>query len=269
MRYVKIFEEFLQESSNTRLIDEILKSLETTILEMVEKVKAAVEKEGKTFTDYDRKMTYLSIIYDMVRSIEKYTLPTDKLVNVGSSRSVKGNIEVWCSILRDGEQHFIETEAIYAGGYNIQRLHYRYITKTNLPQTNRKEAADEYAAEIKKLSKLEKLNAEILSYEQRIAKNEERIQQSSGYTDEEIWQKIVNGENISKNKLDLPDWQEIVRRGADKNFDGEGDFLAQQAKYKSDSIDSWKRQNIRWPADNNRALLSEINKLKKKLENYL
>jgi flagellar motor protein MotB len=266
MRYVKLFEDFIFESSSNKLIDQILTAAEQRVVEMVGKIEKYYIEKNMKFTDWDREMARLQIIYDMLRSIEKYTLPTDTLVYFNPRTSVKGNLEFQGLVDRDGERYDINTQAIYAGGHNIQTLHYRYITNTSLPQTNRSAVTDEYAQKIKKLTKLEKIKKEIADYQARIDKNNEDILKNAQASDEEIFNVLSLGRNEHR---DWPDWSEIIRRGADKNFKDQEDFERSQAKYKADTIDFWKRINIQSKQDNNKILQREIGKLEAKMRAFI
>jgi hypothetical protein len=158
-----------------------------------------------------------------------------------------------------------------AGGYNIQRLHYRYITKTNLPKTNNNSISSEYAAKIKKMSKLEKLNLEIKNWEARIEQNTKHIEWAKSLSDDEILERYRNGENVSRSKLtSAPSWEEIVKRGADKNYDySEEKYNTSIIDYKNSNIKFWKNQNITWKEQDNENGKKEIVKLNKKLDTLM
>ena len=118
------------------IVNVILDELEPTIFEMVSQTEAWFEEKFKQdFTDFDREMARLNLTFDMVKAIETYTNPSDTLLSIDVDTSIKNNIEITAQIERDGVTYNFSTEAIYAGGYNIQRLHYRYITRTNIPKT--------------------------------------------------------------------------------------------------------------------------------------
>jgi hypothetical protein len=268
MKHIRLFEEFISESSKNPLVDSILSALETTILDMVNRTEKYYAEKGVEFTPYDRELTRLNIIYDMLRSIEAYTEPSDSLVSINARTSAKGNIEISAQIQRGEDTYRLDTEAIIAGGYNIQRAHYRYITKTNLPRTGRSEAAQAYANEIKKLSKLEKLNNEIKTWEERIKANEEYIAWAKTLTDDEILKRYKSGENAGRSVIsDDPTWEEMVKKGADKNYDYDRNKYEQQmAEYRQSHIDFWKKVRITWKEQDIVTGMKEIAKLRKKIE---
>ena len=159
MKKLKSFDQFLNESKQTNIVNVILDALEPTIVEMVAATEAwFIKTFEQEFTAYDRESARLNLIFDMVKAVETYTQPTDSLLSLNVSKSAKGNIEITAQIHRDGVAYQFSTEAIYAGGHNIQRLHYRYITKTNIPKTGVSQLTSEYADKIKRMSKFNVLS---------------------------------------------------------------------------------------------------------------
>jgi hypothetical protein len=103
----------LNESLNKNIINTILDELEPTIEKMLSQIeKWVVEKTGTPFTKYDREMARLSLIADLVKAVETYTLPTDKLVSINASPSGKGSIQITAQIERDGTVYPFETDDI-------------------------------------------------------------------------------------------------------------------------------------------------------------
>lgn len=264
MKHIKLYEEFIAESRSNPLVDSILSALENTILEMVNRVEKFYKEKEMKFSDYDRELVRLNIIFDMLRSIETYTLPTDTLISINAGASRKGNIEISAQITREGEEYRLSTEAIVAGGYNIQRAHYRYLTKTNLPKTGQSAVAQSYAAEIKKLTKVEKLNQEISYFERDIEKIDSKLPMNSALTDAQIAQILKDEGHYSHNN---PSWEQIIKNGAAKNYNNsEEEYNAAVAKYQADGIDFWKTQNVEWPTKRRKSLEKEIAKLRTKVE---
>ena len=267
MKNLKSYEQFLNESKQDNIVNVILDALEPTILEMVNETEAWYEAKFKRdFTDFDRQMTRLNLIFDMVKAVENYTQPTDSLLSINVITSVKGNIEITAQIQRGVDTYSFSTEAIYAGGHNIQRLHYRYITRTNIPKTGASTISKEYSDKIKRMSKAEKLNAEIKQYEARVAKAQEDLAINSKLTDDEIVQKLKD----SKDWYEWPTWAEIVKRDAAKNYNNDEAYYNQEMEGGiADSIKSWKRTNITWKEQSVVAWTKEITKLQNKLEDFI
>ena len=257
--------------AKSALVETILNKLKTDIDKMVSTIEAVYKKQGMKFTEFDREYARLNVVFDMLTSIEKYTLPTDKLVSISSGVARNGSMEISSTINRDGNDYYLETDAILAGGYNIQRLHYRYITKTSLPKTNNNNVTSEYRDKIKKMSKAENYNNQIKTWEARIKKNTEHIEWASKFSDEEILQRYYEGENSMRHKIQPhPSWEEIVKRDAAKNYNNDKDYYySEMKKYEQNSIDFWKKQNIEWKQQDNSNGEKEIDKLNKKLSSLL
>jgi hypothetical protein len=260
MNKFKTFGQFINESKQDNIVNVILNTLEPTIAEMLAATeKWFVETFKQEFTKYDREMARINLTYDMVKSIEMYTLPTDSLLSMNVRKSAKGNIEISSQIQRGENTYSFQTEAIYAGGHNIQRLHYRYIVKTNIPKTGASEITKEYSEKIKKMSKLERLNKEISDYEARIKGTEEKIEVNSKLNNDEI----LNVLKSDKDWYEWPTWSEIVKRDAAKNYDNdENVFNQKQKEHIEHKIGFWKNMNV----DSQKRYLVDYQKTVKKLQ---
>lgn len=273
MKSVKLFEQFISESQGSQFSHAVLRALEPTILEMVDRIKAAIIAEyAKKDIKYDvnpweEECIRIGLIVDMLKSFEKYTEPTDKLIKIQPRSGSKG-IEIWATVERDGQEYDYYTEAIGAGGYNIQSYHFRYLTKTKLPNAKVKGTlANEYAEKLKKMTKAEKLNNEIKNWEARIERNNEHIAKSLAFSDEEILKMYYEGNNSMRKVLTRITWEEVVKNGAAKNYNNDENYFNQQmAEYDAHNIDFWKTQNIKWKQQDNTSGEKELKKLRAKLE---
>lgn len=269
MKRILDFSDFIFESYSTSspILNNILEALEKDILELLSKYEASFLKMAeRPMSEYDKEMARLTIIYDMVKAIEQYTESSDKLVSINSYTSPKGNLEISAKIQRDEEVYNFLTEVIYAGGHNIQRLHYRYITKTNLPKTGNKTVTSAYAEKIKKLSKVEKLNNELLSLEKRLERDSSELAINKSKTEEVIWKEI----KAEKDYYEWPTWEEIIDRGVDKNYDySQEKFENQKKEDEKRMLDFWKTKNIKWKEDYIKTTEVNIRKLKKKISDLL
>jgi hypothetical protein len=245
------------------IVNVILNKLEPTIFEMVSQTEAWFEEKFKQdFTDFDREMARLNLTFDMVKAIETYTNPSDTLLSIDVNTSIKNNIEITAQIERDGVTYNFSTEAIYAGGYNIQRLHYRYITRTNIPKTGSSTISKEYSEKIKRMNRIERINKDIKQYETRVAKAQAELAHDSKLTDDEIIQTLKD----KKDWYEWPTWKEIVKRGAAKNYNNDEAYYNQEMQDSlASSIESWKRIHITWTKQSIIAWTKEIAKLQDKL----
>lgn len=168
-------------------IEDVLAKIDPTIDKMVdEAAKSYEEKFEREFTEWDRKYTKAIIVSDLVKSFAKYVKSDDELGDFYVSGSPSGKITIQCMIKRQSQAYPYSTNVIYAGGYNIQRLHYRYVTSTTLPSDGDGTIAKVYAEKVKSLSKAEKLNNELNSFIQRKEQLVEKINQRRQMSDDEI-----------------------------------------------------------------------------------
>ena len=263
----KTYGQFLNESNQNNIVNVILDALEPTIVEMVAATeKWFVETFKQEFTKYDREYARINLTYDMVKSIEMYTLPTDSLISLNVRKSAKGNIEISSQIQRGETAYSFQTEAIYAGGHNIQRLHYRYIVKTNLPKTGESTITKEYTDKIKKMSKLEKINKEIQEYELRIEKTSKDAESNSKLNNDEI----INVLKSNKDWYEWPTWKEIVSRDAAKNYNNDETFYNLERENQiARKIASWKHMNIEWKLKYAENWKKELKKLQAKRDSMV
>jgi hypothetical protein len=206
-------------SSKNQVVNAVLGQLNGRIEEMVAKIvafenKKAAEKNGRMMSEYAIECVRISLVYDLVKSIEKYTLITDELKAIQNA-FVSGSIEIYATIIRDGIEYSFVTNVIEAGGYNVQCFHYRYITKTNLPKTGNSELTDSINSEIKRLSKIEKLEEEIKRFENTINHYQSEVNKLELITIEEI---------KSKDTWYNKTWSDMVKIGSSQYFKGEEDF---------------------------------------------
>jgi len=255
-----------------KFVDVLLEKLEPTIKELVDNQKPKFEELFKKPMDKtDEEMARLNLIYKLLFAIESYTLPTDKLVKINNIGSDKGYLTINVVIDRDGQEYNLSTEVIGAGGYNIQDYHYRYLTNTKLPKKGGLEESKKIDKKIKSLTNIQKLEKEIEGFKNRIEKFKELIPKYEKYSDNQVFDDIQEdrkreAERTGRPIYETPSWEEIVRRGADANYNySEEEFNSYNQKNISDSIDRWRDSNIRMK----KAYLKDNEKTLKKLESKL
>ena len=253
----------LHEDTGSRLIDDILEEIDPVIYELIDKSKTSTLKKDPNYkwTDYDSEYVRFKITEGLLRSIEGYTNPTDKLISIEATPN-KGVIIISCVIEREGKQHFLNTEVIYAGGYNIQQLHYRYITKTNLPKTGNNTVTKQYTEKIKRLSSIEKIKNEIKTNTIRIEKTQSIIDWAKTLSNDDI----IEYESNKPGAYNWPSWEEIIRRGADKNFNySEKEFNSKREEDKKRKIEFFKSMKI----SSNQTMIDSLIKTNEKLTKKL
>ncbi len=249
-------------------MEDILSQLEPVIERLLEQARKSYEERfDRPMTAWEETLTRLQMTYDLGRSIEAYTLPSDGLINLTAKGSPKGSIVIGCTISRDGVEHDMSTTVIYAGGWNIQRLHYRYLTKTTLPKTGQDSESRELLQKIKTLSKGEKISEEIARQHERIKGLQDLVAAAEAKTPAQIEAEVM-ASTIGRSLKTT--WQDVVSRGADKNYPGgEAEFIAGQSEHLKGAIDRWKSLNIDFKKRDIRSAEAEITKLTKKLEGLI
>lgn len=217
------YSDFLFEQTGSKTFkDQILEALEPTILQICERMKRnMIEAYAKKGIDYkwsafDEEMTRLMVIIDLLKSFQKYTKPTDALVSVVPSEGAKG-IEINAKIERDGQTYDYYTYAIYAGGYNIQREHLRYLTKTKLPSVN-SDLSSQYINRVKSLKKAEKIQEQIKEEQARINYFAKRVNDLGSLTDEQWAEKLKSQHHWAWN---ITPWKDVDKKHNFNNSEDE------------------------------------------------
>lgn len=249
------------ESTGYPVIDKLMEVAKPLVDKVISEAKKKAEEKLDRFTEYDEEMIDLSLKFDLINALSKYIDKKDSLVSATLLNSVKGSFELNGIISRDGKEYGFNTDVIYAGGYNIQRLHYRYLVKTNLPKVSSSTAATSISEKIKKLNKEERVREDINRYEGLVIKTRSRVEEAEGMSDEDILDKHEYYREFSRNT-----WQDMIDRGADKNFDNdESKYNTYLKNFRDDVIKQFKHSRI--TVDKNR--IKEFEKEVKKLEGKL
>ena len=232
--------------------EEILLQLEKPMnditIRIIESEKAHYLKQmGRelTITPHMEKMIRLSLVIDLMKALQNYILPTDTLEQMNWYEGAKG-IEIHARINRNEETHYFMTEAITAGGYNIQRFHYRYITKTKMPRVM-SDLAKEYVEEQKKMNKIERLENELKGLTNRLEEKQNEFNAYSVMSREEL---------IEAMKADtMFAWRYEA-------WETRGDVEVLE-----DGIRSMKNWHIEWPKRDIKNITKQIAKLEVKINN--
>lgn len=234
--------------------EEILHQLEKPIsdltAEIIQSEKALhLKKTGKelNITPHFEKMIRLSLVIDLMKALQNYILPTDTLIGFNWYGGPKG-IEISAAIEREGVRYFFVTEAITAGGYNIQRFHYRYIVKSKMPRVFG-DLASEYVAEQKKLKGIEKLENELSNLNKTYEEKQTQVNTYSAMNREELIEAMKESNMYSWR---YKHWME----------NGDVEFL-------ESSLKDMKNWYIDWPKRDMKNLQKRITKVQIKLQNLV
>jgi hypothetical protein len=254
------------------LIKRLLVELKPLIADIIEDTKQRYKKDDKVFSEYDAYYTEITLKFDMVKALEKYTQPTDKMSEVKVRNSSKGSFQISCIIERDGVKYPFNTEVIYAGGYNIQKLHFRYLTKTSLPYTGQTAETQKLKAELAKLSKGERLKTDIEMYQKNINYHQNIVDTNSKMSDKEII-KIVSADGYGTtpnggwfaSQLKPLNWYELSDEQKEK-FGSEAAMEKDNKEQAEYAIAWWKKRNIEWHKESIKNAKLEKARVEKKLD---
>lgn len=247
-------------STPSEFIEMISSSLEEKVQDIIGKYREHSIKNGDKFTSLDEEMIRLHLLSDMNNSVGKYIKQGDEMVGFNVTNSAKGNFNINLTLRRDGKLHYLNTQAIYAGGHNIQKLHYRYITDSSLPIINNK-PTNLYEEKIKHLKGVEKLQTEIEDVRTKIELSSNKIDSMSSMTEDQILDS-----NKHYQSLKGVTWESIISRGADKNFDSKEAFENTQIKYR-ESIILAHQKSLDLEGNRRDSLTKSLHKLESKLHN--
>lgn len=248
-------------STGHKVMDEIIDAIKPDLDKVINAYKKEAIKDGKGFTKRDEEYVELLYTFKLAQSIGNYVKPDDSIENIKFSLSPKG-YTISAKINRDGMLHDLITEAILAGGYNIQTLHYRYITDTTLPSVNNT-LVDPINEKIKKLKKEDKIKSEI----ERLSKVKDDLEAE-----------VKELSSLTKTDF-VKNWE---KKQLDNNFTLDWDLLSEEAKninYNNNkenfynNVEKWKeedwKRHLKWldiKQNNLKTVQKDIDRNKKKLE---
>lgn len=248
--------------------EEILKQLEKPLNDLTAQIIES-EKEnylktkGKELnvTPWMVEMVRLSLVIDLMKALQNYILPTDELIVMDWYGGAKG-IEISAGIERDGVRYHFLTEAITAGGYNIQRFHYRYIVKSKMPRVNGG-LATEYQNQYKKLTKIEKLENEIQNLQNQINEYQTRIDYLAPMNHEELVVELGKHSMYGWRVKNDYKWEDVDKEYYKKSKE---EWEAEQQKLIDDGIRDMLNWDVTWKKKYIKDFEKKIVKLQTKIE---
>lgn len=228
-----------------------------------------LEKIGKEMnvTPWMEQMIRLSLVIDLMKALQNYILPTDKLEGFVWNEGPKG-IEINMNISRDGDIENIQnlqTEAIYAGGYNIQRLHLRYLTKTKMSRVNG-ELATEYQDMYKRLSKIEKLENEINDLQTKISDHQARIDFLTPMNKEELVAELANHSHLAWYAKREYNWEDFDENSYYKQTMSKEQWQAEQQQLIEDGVSKMIDWDVKQPKQYIKAYQKRIVKMQAQIQ---
>jgi hypothetical protein len=248
--------------------EEILHQLEKPIsdltAEIIQSEKAFhLKKTGKelNITPHFEKMIRLSLVIDLMKALQNYILPTDTLTGFNWYGGPKG-IEISAGIEREGTRYLFVTEAITAGGYNIQRFHYRYIVKSKMPRVFG-DLASEYVVEQKRLNKVEKMEKDIETHQNLINTAQARIDHLAPMSKEELIVELGNHPMLGWRVKNDYKWEDIDQTYHKQTKE---EWEMEQQKLIEDGVVEMLRWDVKWPKQRIKDSQKKIVKLQAKID---
>jgi hypothetical protein len=221
--------------TNNPSIDNLLIEAQPFIAELIEKQKELVLKETLEITGVATPMSEFAIeqyeiglIFKMVQSFNKYLKTTDILTDV-TIKNV-GLFEISAIVIRDDKKYSFITELIPAGGYNIQEFHYRYITKTNLPESRENSAIDNLKSKLSVFKKIQTIDIDINRYKKSITALEQQIKDGGFQDDYTNYFYKFSNENIERSKREIISKNKEIQKLEAKKNDLESVFMSLEKK---------------------------------------
>jgi hypothetical protein len=126
-------------------------------------------------------------------SVSTYIKSGDTLID-STYRSTAKGFTISCKVHRDNQEYYFDTDCIYAGGYNIQCLHFRYIVKTKLPSISNGITDNSIIAKIKKD---ESFRLKLIELELPLKRYQNQLEAGNS------WKALSDTEKYSKEGLNL------------------------------------------------------------------
>jgi hypothetical protein len=179
------------------------------------KISAFEQTMERKASDFDIKIMELEMVYDLARAIGKYVLPSDEVAGDCRAGMDCGKLTVRIMVQRDSSVHSFATDVIFAGGYNIQCLHLRYLVYTTLPMIGKSEDAKAINELIKGMKKQERISADIEREQNRLDGMVQFIEKYSEMSEDEMLQGYLSagaglGCDLTYKMLAEYKWEKLI-----------------------------------------------------------
>ena len=250
-------------TTKNEVLRTILKNMRPQIQKSID--LAIIEEQRVTkrdVTEFGIECLESALLFDLYKNVVSYTRNDDKIKSFSSGISIKGNFELYGVVVRDGQEYSFRTEAIIANGM-INRAHYRYITKTNLPNARNTQEADNMKAIIKSNNKQQRMIQEIERVEKLKSNSILDVERMSNFSRED-WI------NQLDDKLMTSNWDSYTQDQKDNGYhwSNENEYNVWLNEANERAIER-EMDRLNWALSRVKRLDVSIIKENKKLEKFL
>ena len=251
------------ETTKNEVLRTILVNMKPQIQKSIDMAIAHEEKISKRIvTQFGVECIESALLFDLYKGVVSYTKNDDKIKSFSSGISIKGNFELYGVVVRDGQEYSFRTEAIIADGM-INRAHYRYITKTNLPNARNMGEADMMKGIIKSNNKQQRMIDEVTRLEKLKADSILKVEVMTKFTKQD-WINQMDGGLMSNN------WDSFTKEDQVNGYhwSNENEYIAWLSESHERQIES-QMERLQWAITRLKRLDESIVKENKKLDKFL
>lgn len=250
-------------TTKNEVLRTILTNMKPQIQKSIDMAIAYEEKISKRIvTQFGIECIESALLFDLYKNVVSYTKNDDKIKSFSSGISIKGNFELYGVVIRDGQEYRFSTEAIIANGM-INRAHYRYITKTNLPNARNMGEADMMKGIIKSNNKQQRMIQEIERLEKVKANSILNVERMTKFTREDWISQMDRG--LMSNNWDSFTKEDQVNG---RHWSNENEYIAWLNKVNEEAIER-QMERLDWAITRVKRLDESIVKENKKLNKFL
>ena len=168
----------------------------------------------------------IGLLIDLVKAFSRYIKPTDKVQVKSFEIGRSGAIEANFIISREGVDHKMYTESIIAGG-DIQKEHYRYISHTDLPSSENKDAFAKLQEIRNNLTKAERITSDMEYYKNIHKRDSDKFKALKSKTYDQVMNESYLGsdrnwsnvsDTVKENFKDKDDYDKYIKDYRDSKW---------------------------------------------------